>query len=140
MYDPTNTFCTVADVEKRLTRYGVIWAADVDSGDSDLDDQELEYVQDAIEYANNRIDSAIMRLGLSRRPNNPWLRDRAIDIATFRVATLGGKDPSVTIKEDYMLARDELAEVKNGTPVPGLDPIVAPSTSRVSNAPYPINF
>lgn len=140
MYDPENTYCTVADVEKRLTRYGVIWAADVDSGDSDLDDQELEYVQDAIEYANNRIDAAVMRFGLSLRPVNAWLRDRAVDIATFRVATLGGKEPSVTIKEDYALARDELAAVKNGDPVPGLDPVSSPATSPISNVPYPINF
>lgn len=141
-YDPNNTYCTVKDVAKRLTRFGVVWAADVDSFDNDLDSKELEYIYDAIEYANNLVDAAVfkVRSDITKRPCNPWCRDRAIDIACFRLVTLSGRDAPVVLQDDYVRARDDLNKVKLGDPIPGLTQSLETAMGHRSyNVPFAIN-
>lgn len=141
-YDPANTYCTVEDVALRLTRFGVIWAADVDSFDNDLDEKEKRYIHDAIEYANNLVDAAVfkVRSDITKRPCNPWCRDRAIDIACFRLVTLSGRDAPVVLQDDYVRAREDLKLVKTGDPIPGLtQSLDTVSGTRSYNVPGAIN-
>lgn len=90
-----NTYCTVADVESRLTPYGVDWIADVVTVDGERNSSETSLVERAIDYCNTIIDTYIQGFvaDINTRPaGNIWLRDRCIDLACVRVFTLGGRD------------------------------------------------
>lgn len=117
------TYATVADVEARLSAYGVTNLADLIDPDGTRDSQELGLVEVAIEYANSVIDEHIVDLlhnsahriqtTFTRPSGNAWLRDRCVDIACYRIATLGGRSPSDVLRFDYDSALDRLAKARN---------------------------
>lgn len=117
------TYATVADVEARLSAYGVTNLADLIDPDGTRDSQELGLVEVAIEYANSVIDEHIVDLlhnsahrvqsTFTRPSGNAWLRDRCVDIACYRIATLGGRSPSDVLRLDYESALDRLAKARN---------------------------
>ena len=119
------TYATVADVEARLTVYGVTLAADVDEYDGNRDSSELQMIEVAIEYANSLIDEHIVDLlhPISNRANTTftrpsgvsWLRDRCVDIACYRLATLGGRTASDVLAGDYASALERLKKAREQT-------------------------
>lgn len=118
-----NTYCTVADVEGRLSVYGVTAFSDVSVADGSRDTDETTLIEVAIEYANGIIDEHIVDLlhspahrgttTFTRPSGNAWLRDRAIDISCYRLATLGGRSVSGILEADYRDALDRLAKARN---------------------------
>jgi phage gp36-like protein len=119
------TYATVADVEARLTVYGVTLAADVDEYDGTRGSDELQMIEVAIEYANSLIDEHIVDLlhPISNRSNATftrpsgvsWLRDRCVDIACYRLATLGGRTASDVLAGDYASALERLKKAREQT-------------------------
>ena len=123
-YSSTNTYATVADVEARLTAYSVTWAADRVTVDGSRSSGELGMVEAGIEWSNGIIDAAILKLvnSVSARPANDWLRDRCVDLAAYRVMTIGGGDATPVLLDDYERALAWLERVEAGSlDVPGLD-------------------
>jgi phage gp36-like protein len=115
------TYATVADVEARLTAYGVTLAADVEEYDGTRGSDELQMIEVAIEYSNSLIDEYIVDLvhptsrassTFTRPSGNAWLRDRCVDIACYRLATLGGRTASDVLAGDYASAVDRLAKAR----------------------------
>lgn len=122
-YDPANTYATVASVEKRLTTHGRLAAVDVDDHDGSEDAGETEYIEESVEYANQMIDESLLpHVGITPRPRNRWLADRCVDLAAYRVQTLGGREADTSIADDYERALAKLEAVFRGDlKVPGLD-------------------
>lgn len=122
-YSATNTYATVEQVRLRLTSHGSIYATDKDHGDGVQDAPELAYLEQAIEYANGLIDESLTPwIDITPRPANAWLSDRCVDIACYRVQTLGGTEADKPMLDDYDAALDKLEDVRLGTlKVPGLD-------------------
>ena len=138
MYSDSNPYATVAAVEARLTEYRVTWAADRDRCDGERAAKELGWIQAAIEWANNLIDAAIQKYvqTVAARPRNAWLADRCVDIAAFRVMTIGGIDAPHVLQEDYERALAWLSQVEDGSvTVPGLDSGVVISGGRRQSGP-----
>lgn len=97
------TYCTVADVEARLTAFGVDWLVDVVEVDGVRQSTETSLVTQAIDYCNTIIDTYIQEfvLNIASRPaGNVWLRDRCIDLACVRVFTLGGRDVPAVLQSE----------------------------------------
>jgi len=117
MYSASNTYASVAAVEARLTEYSVTWAADRDNADGERGEKELGWIEAGIEWANNLIDAAIVSRvrSITPRPENAWLADRCVDIAAFRVMTIGGTDASQVIQDDYERAITWLEQVEQGS-------------------------
>jgi len=116
------TYATVADVEARLTAYGVTLAANVDEYDGTRGTDELQMIKVAIDYSNSLIDEYIVDLvhptshrataTFTRPTGIAWLRDRCVDIACYRLATLGGRSASDVLVGDYASAIDRLAKAR----------------------------
>src|SRR5688572_1782463 len=117
MYSDSNTYANVASIEARLTEYSVTLAADRDRYDGERAAKELGWIQAAIEWANNLIDAAIQRhvQTVAIRPQNAWLSDRCVDVAAYRVMTIGGIDAPQVLQEDYERAIAWLAQVEDGS-------------------------
>jgi hypothetical protein len=127
-----NSYCAVSDVEARLSAFGVTAAADVDDPNGTRDTSEEDLIADAIEYANQIIDEHVIDLlhpanrgsinVFTRPAGNMWLRGRAIDIASYRLLTLGGRNPPDVIARDYADAMDRLEKARDGkVRIPHLD-------------------
>lgn len=118
-----NTYCTVADVEARLSVYGTTAFADVSTVDGTRQSGETTLIEVSIEYANGIIDEHIIDLlhgnahrgasTFTRPAGNAWLRDRAVDIACYRLATLGGRAVNAILEADYRDALDRLVKARN---------------------------
>jgi phage gp36-like protein len=138
MYSDLNTYANVAAVEARLTEYSVTWAADRDLCDGERAAKELAWIEAAVEWANNLIDAAIQKhvQTIAARPRNAWLADRCVDVAAYRVMTIGGIDAPRVLQEDYERAIAWLAGVENGSvTVPGLNDAVVLSGGRQQSGP-----
>lgn len=140
MYSDQNTYANVAAVEARLTSYSVTWAADRDHPDGERGERESAWIESGIEWANNAIDAAIVKIVQSvvSRPQNAWLADRCVDLAAFRVMTIGGAEPPQVIQDDYERCLEWLEQVAAGAlVVPGLDTGgVLGSGRRISGPTY----
>lgn len=114
-------YCTPDDVRKRLTTAGYHFAADLDKSGSVSTAETGDTITPAIEYAGNLIDACALRAGChiddARAAANAWFRDRAIDIAAYRVSTTGGRGTIACLKDDHDSAKKKLDEI---TKVPGL--------------------
>jgi hypothetical protein len=123
-YDANNTYATLTELEQRLTVNGLTWCCDQDDFDTERDAAEAAYAQDALEYANVLADQAIVRIArISPRPANDWLKGRVVDIAAYRIATLGGRAAAEPLRLADEEARALLEEVASGAiVVPGLVP------------------
>ncbi len=138
MYSASNTYADVAAVEARLTSYSVTWAADRGSVDGVRSATELGWIEAGIEWANNVIDAAIVRLvqSTASRPQNAWLRDRCVDLAAHRVMTIGGVDSTQVLQDDYTRALEWLEAVQAGAmTVPGLDTDITLNSGRRLSGP-----
>lgn len=127
-YDASNTYATLTQLEQRLTVYGLTWCCDQDDFDSERDAAESAYATDALEYANALADAAIQGIArISPRPSNNWLSGRVVDIAAYRIATLGGRSAAEPLRLEYEGALALLDQVRSGAmTVPGLPPNLIP--------------
>lgn len=123
-YSASNTYATTEQLRKRLSTYGMVWAQDVDSPDAFADSAETEYGEEAVEYGNVLCDEALApHVNVVPRPvPNDWLKDRCVDIAAWRLVTLGGREPTPPIQLAYESAIEKLDMVREGAiTVPGLN-------------------
>lgn len=118
-------WATVDDLESRLTEYGLIWHVDVDTVNDVASAGELNsYAVPSLQYADSVVDAAVAKFiaSIASRPANDWLKDRAIDIAAYRVFSLGGRSVPMSIEESYKLSLDWLELAREGDLIiPGLN-------------------
>jgi phage gp36-like protein len=116
-YSPTNTYATIADIQKRTSSRGWINAADMD-GDGSVSTEELSNAEDCIETVNNMIDAALTPFfsdcSTARQSGNEWLRDRCIELSLYKIMGMGGRDIAETIANDYDDALKMLNQVRTG--------------------------
>lgn len=134
-------YCTPDNVRQRLTTAGYKFMADLDRSGSVSTGEVSDTITPAIRYAGNLIDVCVLGIGceagVARGAANEWLRDRAIDIAAYRVSTTGGRGILQVLKDDYDLAIKLLGSTKM---IPGLvfnNPFNRPE--RSTQFPTPIN-
>jgi len=122
-YSASNTYATVEQLRKRLSTDGMTWAQDVDAPDTYADTAESQYGEEAIEYANSLCDEALAPwVTVNPRPANDWVKDRCVDIAAWRLVTLGGREPTPPLQLAYDNAIDKLEQAREGTlTIPGLN-------------------
>ena len=122
-YSASNTYATTEQLRKRLSTSGMTWAQDVDDADTFADSAETAYGEEAIEYANALCDEALVPwVTISPRPANDWLKDRCVDIAAWRLVTLGGREPTPPLQLAYEDAKDKLEQAREGSlTIPGLN-------------------
>lgn len=137
-------YCSETDVKNRLTERGFKFAVDRDRDGSASAAEKDAYLTTAVRYASNLIDGSVsgfMEPSDARQSGNAWLKDRAVDIAAYRVATHGGSRPPGTLKQDYDDARELLKSVKNGSlRVPELKwPVPRGTCGRTAMMPVAIN-
>lgn len=137
-------YCSEEDVRKRLTSAGYKFCADLDRSGSLSAAETADTITPAIQYAGNLADACVLRAGClipdARGSGNQWLRDRAIDIAAYRVSTTGGRGVIISLKDDYDAAAKMLATT---TKIPGLQfnyPIHQATSARVPMALNPRRY
>jgi hypothetical protein len=117
-------YCSRPDVLARLTTYGYSYAVDRDDLDDTADStEEARYVDSAIAWAGTLLDemvAAIVDPASARGQANAWLRDRAIDLSTWRVVTAGGRDAPASLQLSFQGAMDAMDRVRDGAKIPGL--------------------
>lgn len=131
-------YCNSEDVRKRLSTAGYKFAADRDRSGVVSTTEIADTITPAIEYAGNLIDACVLRVGCqpaaARGSGNQWLRDRAIDLAAYRVSTTGGRGIIQTLKDDADAA---MSMIQRTQVVPGLQyqyPQSAPQSARFPRA------
>lgn len=141
-YSSSNTYAVYDDLKKRLSRPGMLQLIDVDSRDQEASAAEKEYAEDALEWANTTIDSYICDLidSVTARPSNEWLRQRCVDIACYRLATLGGRGGNESLRLSYEMALNDLKLVQQGAmKIPGLEVTSPAVDDRFVGVPRVIN-
>lgn len=133
-------YCTPDDVRKRLTTAGFKFAADKDRSGSVSATEQADTITPAIVYAGNLIDACVLKAGCliadGRGSQNAWLRDRAIDIAAYRVSTTGGRGVIQCLKDDSDLAIKWLGSTAE---IPGLQFNYPQNSPRSTRGPSAIN-
>lgn len=121
-------YCTAAQVQNRLTEAGVKHVADRNATGTVSATESAAYITSAIQYAGALIDAAIheqcepsQARGQASGGSCQWLVDRAVDIASQRAATHGGRDCPVSLTDAMKLSLGMLHDVQaNRQPIPGL--------------------
>lgn len=117
-------YCTATDVQNRLTIVGYLNVADRDDSGTVEAGELTANITSGIEYASGVVDSYIqgrVNLESARNSGNKWLRDRAIDIAAYRVVSNGGRDEIEAFENDYKQTLEWLERVRDdGDGIPGL--------------------
>lgn len=124
-YNASNTYATVAQCQERTGPAGWIAVSDLDYDDT-VDSDELGNAEESVNAANNIVDEALVNyfenLDVARQAGNEWLKDRCIDIALFRLSTMGGREAPQSISAAYDDAIVALGNVGRGdSKVPRLD-------------------
>lgn len=114
-------YCNEDDVRKRLTTGGYAFFADLDQSGSVSSSEVADTITSAIQWAGNILDAEVQRMGcrpdVARGASNAWLRDRAIDIAAYRVSTTGGGGELVVFRTAY---DDAISLIRRTTEIPQL--------------------
>lgn len=141
--DYSNSYCTDTDVQNRLTSYGLTYLVDRDTVDGYRGGTEVEYIEAAVHYADSIVDTAVAphRISIATRvTDNDWLRDRAVDIAAYRVFSLAGRDIPEPISEAYATSMQMLERAREGDlEIPNLE-YQSKVTDTGRHGPYPRAF
>jgi hypothetical protein len=117
------SYCSLQDLERRLTAIGVRNVADRNLDGTASNAETAAALVSSIEYAAGLIDAAIagqVEPTAAQGSGNAWLRDRAVDIAAYRAAGLGGRDIPATLIAAFEFSIRELERVRAGGRVPDL--------------------
>lgn len=112
-------YCTISDVENRLTRAGYKFSADRD-GDGAVGASEKEAITEAIEQAGTVIDEHITATRLitadyARSQAYPVLKHLAVDLAAYRIAGNGGRKVPQSLQDAFEDAMERLGLYRDGT-------------------------
>lgn len=117
-------WATLSELHARLTQFGTGWHVDVDVVNGTGSESELAaYAVPALQYADSLVDAAVVNFiaSINNRPQNNWLRDRSVDIAAYRVFSLGGRLVPEPLELAYRQTLEWLEAARNKElTVPGL--------------------
>lgn len=114
-------YCSAGDIQKRLTENGYQFVADRNLSGNVTAAEVASNIDTGISYAGQMIDFAICdrtSTASARAQQNAWLRDRAIDIAAYRAAGLGGDTVPGSLTAAFISAQEALSAVKGGANIP----------------------
>jgi hypothetical protein len=139
-------YCTATDVQNRCTANGYLNLVDRDYSGTSSDDEVTANVTSAIERAGGKIDFALANSAWGygtacvRNSGNTFTRDLAIAIASWILATNGGREPPEAFQIEYDEALGTLEQIKdNGLRVPGADACGArPAWSETSHEVFEV--
>lgn len=126
-------YCERSDIENRLTATGLLYVADRDLSGTASETELSKHIDPSIVYAGNLIDGYLAtnydyRTGIG----NPWLKDRAIDLAAAKCVEVGGQNLPQAMKDarDYTISL--LEKVQGGN-------MLVPNLAQPSpaNTPWP---
>ena len=107
-------FCTETDIVGRMTQSGYDQIVDRNQ-DGDVDDDMGSVTDDAIQFAQSEIESALVGVfGLSylrSLEGNTILRDIAVAISVERLSAIGSPDVGDRVYLDAKRARDKLSRL-----------------------------
>jgi hypothetical protein len=139
-----NDYCSPTDIQNRLTDAGYKWAGDRRGKGLVTPDQIIAYVQPSIDRAGSDIDEIVgqaMPVEVARSQaaaGCPWLKFRAIDIATYYFVSGGGRGATKVIETAYEETLSKLASVDHDTNrIPGLI-YPPPPMGRMRSAVFPM--
>lgn len=117
-------YCTLTQLQHRLTEAGLRFVADRDKSGSVSSEESADYLDTALAYASNMIDAALCGIvapAVARAAGNAWLADRAVDLAAYRAASHGGREAPASLSDVYRDALHLLRRVqRRQQSVPGL--------------------
>jgi hypothetical protein len=124
-------YCSLTDIENRLTANGIVFVADRDITGSASETELTKYIDPSIVYATNLIEGFLVRkYPFGAGVGNAWLKDRAIDIAAAQCVEVGGQALPEPMKAAREFSLGLLKDVQAGQmDVPGL-PLPAPMNAR----------
>lgn len=120
-----STYCESADLQRRLTASGLVYAADRDDDDGVVNaTEDSEYIDSAIAQVDTEIDAAIqLKYDTTTARGNSWLKFVAVDLACVRAIENGGRESPAGLLEARDRARKQLERVASGEiSIPGLTP------------------
>jgi phage gp36-like protein len=117
-------YCSTSDIQQRLTEAGVKNLADRNRDGSLSGTETTSSLTTAIGWAGTEIDAALtelMPISTARGAANDWLKQRAVDLASFRACSQGGRSVPESLRLDYERSLQLLEEVRTGSRmIPGL--------------------
>lgn len=111
------------EIKQRLKSAGYSFFAD-DDFDGNVDSLEVaDNVTTSNTWAGALVDEAICEFcdpSIARGQSNDWLKGRHLDLAAYRLSTIGGGDEIGSLKSAYEEAIKALDRVRDGQKIPGL--------------------
>lgn len=128
---------TTDEILDRLSEQAGAWVSSQDAG------QLIKALAKAGAYADGVIDAAVMvhaPPGIARASGSTYLNALWVKIGTWDAAGFGGSDRSTAIIDDFNAAMAEVADIKDGKPIPGVViPTPVNSPDGVSTLPVVVN-
>lgn len=136
-------YISSGDVQNRLTAAGLVYLAD-ENNSGGVSSEELEAnITTSVVYAGQIVDGYICDQivpSTARAAGNVWLCDRALDIAAYRSAGVGGREIPEAFTTAYEQTIKLLEGVKDGNRVPGYVYPVPQNADRVQRKPRTVNI
>lgn len=130
-------YVSEATVKKRATKNGWRFITDRNR-DGATDATEQGEIDSAIEWAGTLLDELVapfIQPSDARGQSNTWLRDRALDLAVYRLFTNGGDDAPAAIERGYADALAAMQRIRGGVAIPGLTSQHPPYSDRTGKIP-----
>lgn len=134
---------TNAEIAQRLKTSGYAFFADDDYDGAVGSDEAAANVTTANTWAGALVDEAIcgfVEPATARGQQNDWLKGRHLDLAAYRLSTMGGGEEIGSLKVAFDDAKEALERIRGGQKVPGLIysyPAVAAAQSH--RFPFAVN-
>jgi hypothetical protein len=114
---------TNAEIAERCKQSGYVFFADDDLDGAVGVTDAATNVTTANTWAGALVDEAICEFidtADARGSQNDWLKGRHLDLAVYRLSTMGGSEEIGSLKVAFDDSKDALERVRGGQKVPGL--------------------
>ena len=134
---------TNAEIAQRCKQGGYLFFADDDFDGAVGSDEAANNVTTANNWAGALVDEAICEFidpAVARGQQNDWLKGRHLDLAVYRLSTMGGGEEIGSLTVAFDDAKEALRRIQGGGKVPGLRynyPAVAAAQSH--RFPFVVN-
>ena len=119
----TTPYNTNDEIRQRLQTAGYLFFADENQSGSVDTVEAADNITTSNTWAGALVDEAICEFcqpANARGQANDWLKGRHIDLAAYRVSTLGGGEEIASLKQAFEDAKAALDRVRGGQKVPSL--------------------
>lgn len=139
----TTPYNTNAEIAQRLKSSGYAFFADDDFDGAVGSTEAANNVTTANTWAGALVDEAVcgfVEPSAARGQQNDWLKGRHLDLAVYRLSTMGGGEEIQSLLTAFNDAKEALERVRGGQKVPSLVySYPAPHSSQSHRFPMAIN-